>query len=286
VADPPAGKYRAQWNDDYHHAWHVLLTGETSGYYRDYIDAPDAHLARTLAAGFAYQGEPSQHRKGARRGEPSADLPPAAFVNFIQNHDQIGNRPLGDRLTQLVDKKPIDAALAVTLLAPLPPLMFMGEEWGAAQPFPFFCDFAGDLAEAVRRGRKGEFAEAYAQLGDEWPDPLSEATFRSAVLDWSAREREPHRGRLDLVRRLLHIRRTEIMPRLPAIAGGRAKAQSNRGLIAAQWQLGDGSRLVLQANLTDQAAAAPQATGGRTIWGTPADKELNPWSVHWAIGEG
>jgi maltooligosyltrehalose trehalohydrolase len=286
TADPPAGKYRAQWNDDYHHAWHVLLTAESNGYYRDYVEAPDVHLARTLASGFAYQGEASPHRKGARRGEPSADLPPSAFVNFIQNHDQVGNRPLGDRLTQIVDKQPIEAALAVTLLAPMPPLLFMGEEWGAPQPFPFFCDFAGGLADAVRQGRKGEFAEAYARLGDEWPDPLLEATFRSAVLDWSAREREPHRGRLDLVRRLLHVRCTEIMPRLPAIAGGSATALAHRGFIAAQWRLGDGSRLALQANLTDQATAAPQPAGGRTIWGTPADKELSPWSVHWAIGEG
>src|SRR5215216_2105338 len=148
VADPPDGHYRAQWNDDYHHAWHVLLTGETTGYYRDYVDEPHRHVARILSSGFAYQGEPSRHRQGMPRGEPSGDLPPGAFVNFLQNHDQIGNRPLGDRLTSLASAAAIEAALAVTLLLPMPPLLFMGEEWGAREPFPFFCDFSGDLADA------------------------------------------------------------------------------------------------------------------------------------------
>src|SRR3984893_6228876 len=96
--DPPHGKYRAQWNDDYHHAWHLLLTGESKGYYQDYAPDPRPHLARVLAAGFAYQGEPSPHRDRRSRGEASGALPPTAFVNFLQNHDQIGNRPLGDRL--------------------------------------------------------------------------------------------------------------------------------------------------------------------------------------------
>ena len=102
VLDPietmPRGKYRAQWNDDYHHAWHVLLTGETHGYYRDYDNAPFRDIARALGSGFVYQGEASKHRDGKPRGEPSGALPPVAFINFLQNHDQIGNRALGDRL--------------------------------------------------------------------------------------------------------------------------------------------------------------------------------------------
>jgi malto-oligosyltrehalose trehalohydrolase len=284
--DPPHGKYRAQWNDDYHHAWHVLLTGETSGYHGDYADAPDAHLARILASGFAYQGEPSRHRQGRRRGEPSGELPPTAFVSFLQNHDQIGNRPLGDRLTELASADALEAALAVTLIAPMPPLMFMGEEWGATQPFPFFCDFSGELAEAVRRGRKAEFKEAYARLGGEWPDPLAPETFRSAVLDWNAREREPQRRRLELVRRLLHVRATEIVPRLAGIRGGHAQTERARGGITAEWRLGDGSTLYLFANLTpDAVARSGRAASGRPIWGGAVPEELGPWSVHWAIGE-
>jgi maltooligosyltrehalose trehalohydrolase len=161
--DPPNGGYRAQWNDTYHHAWHVKLTGERQGYYRDYADDPDALLARVLSSGFAYQGEASAHRDGRRRGEPSGALLPAAFIDFLQNHDQIGNRPRGERVTAQAQPEALAAALAVTLLAPMPPLLFMGEEWGSERPFPFFCDFHGALAQAVRKGRREEFKAAYAE---------------------------------------------------------------------------------------------------------------------------
>src|SRR6202023_2324733 len=124
--DPPRGKYRAQWNDDYHHAWHVWLTGETQGYYRDYTTSPMGDVARALASGFVYQGEASAHRGGQSRGEPSGELDPTAFVNFLQNHDQIGNRALGDRLESNVGTEPIEAALAVLLIAPAIPMLFMG----------------------------------------------------------------------------------------------------------------------------------------------------------------
>jgi maltooligosyltrehalose trehalohydrolase len=143
VRDPPRGKFRAQWNDDYHHAWHVLLTGETQGYYGDYRQSPAGDLARALASGFVYQGEVSEFWGGQPRGEPSGKLAPSAFVNFLQNHDQIGNRALGDRLESLADPRAIEAGLAVTSLAPMIPMLFMGEEWGSKAPFPFFCGFEG-----------------------------------------------------------------------------------------------------------------------------------------------
>ena len=127
----PGGKYRAQWNDDYHHAWHVFLTGETHGYYADYARDPPRAIAKALRAGFVYQGESSPHRGGRKRGEPSCQLPPAAFVNFLQNHDQIGNRALGDRLEWSTDHAALEAALAITLLAPTSPMLFMGDEFGA-----------------------------------------------------------------------------------------------------------------------------------------------------------
>ena len=187
--DPPRGNYRAQWNDDYHHAWHVLLTGERHGYYSDYAKSPLRDIARALASGFVYQGEASAHRGGALRGEPSGALAPTAFVNFLQNHDQIGNRALGDRLESIAAPRAIEAALAITLLAPMVPMLFMGEEWGSKAPFPFFCDFEGDLAEAVRQGRRREFAGAYAKHGDEVPDPLEPSTAESAVLDWDCTRR-------------------------------------------------------------------------------------------------
>jgi maltooligosyltrehalose trehalohydrolase len=184
-----------------------------------------------------------------------------------------------------VPEAAVAAALAVTLLAPMPPLLFMGEEWGATEPFPFFCDFSGDLAEAVRRGRRSEFAEAYAALGSAWPDPLAEATFRSAVLDWSARDREPHHRRLDLVRRLLTLRRSEIVPRLAAMRGGTGRAEADGSIVTSEWRLGDGSRLVLLANLAPEPAARRHALAGRPIWGGAPGAELGPWAVHWAIGD-
>src|SRR5690242_7336651 len=119
--EPPNGKYRAQWNDDYHHVWHVMLTGELAGYYADY-QTPRLDLARALASGFVYQGEISEFWGKKPRGENSGELPPATFVNFLQNHDQIGNRPLGDRLESLASPQQIEAALAVTLLAPMVPM--------------------------------------------------------------------------------------------------------------------------------------------------------------------
>jgi maltooligosyltrehalose trehalohydrolase len=283
--DPPQGKYRAQWNDDYHHAWHVLLSGETQGYYRDYVKSPITDIARTLGSGFAYQGEASAHRDGQLRGEPSGKLAPTAFVNFLQNHDQIGNRAFGDRLESNVSAEPIEAALAITLLAPAIPMLFMGEEWGSKTPFPFFCGFEGDLAEAVRKGRRREYAWAYTKYGDEVPDPLQPSTFQSAVLDWESCEKPSGKKRLALVRQLLAIRRQQIVPRLAEAAFGDARAADN-GLLTAHWRMGDGATLRLTANLSDRPIAHQQRKAARTsIWGGEATDPIPPWSVFWHLGE-
>jgi maltooligosyltrehalose trehalohydrolase len=282
--DPPRGKYRAQWNDDYHHAWHVLLTGESHGYYGDYQRSPLNDIARALGSGFVYQGEASAHRGGQLRGEPSGGLAPSAFVNFLQNHDQIGNRALGDRLESNANPRAIEAALAITLLAPAVPMLFMGEEWGSKVPFPFFCDFEGDLAGAVREGRRREFAGAYARYGDEIPDPLDRKTAQSAVLDWSSIAQSPGRERLALVRELLTIRRREIIPRLAGAAFGDARADGN-GLLTAHWRMADGKTLRLAANLSnrDNPVAADQIKG-TPIWGSELTGSVPPWAVFWRIG--
>jgi maltooligosyltrehalose trehalohydrolase len=281
--DPPDGKYRAQWNDDYHHAWHVLLTGEKHGYYADYEKNPRADVARVLSAGFAYQGEVSAHRGGRPRGEPSSALSPAAFVNFLQNHDQIGNRPRGDRLAAIADESALRAAMAITLLAPMPPLLFMGEEWGSSKPFPFFCDFHGDLAEAVRKGRRQEFKAAYAEPGNDIPDPLAEETFRSAVLDWEARETPRGQSWLALTRALLQTRATEIAPRL--LQAAFASAQWEKDILTAAWRIG-GGHLRLLANFSAQETARPRDISlGRPIWGGDLPETLPAWSVYWGIGE-
>jgi maltooligosyltrehalose trehalohydrolase len=281
--DPPHGKYRAQWNDDYHHAWHVLLTGERQGYYGDYSKSPLKDIARALASGFVYQGEASAHRGGQLRGEPSGALAPTAFVNFLQNHDQVGNRALGDRLESLASDKAIEAALAIALLAPMIPMLFMGEEWGSTAPFPFFCDFQGELADAVRRGRRKEFAGAYAKYGDDIPDPLNEATVRSAVLDWNGRNLPKAQQRLTLVRDLLSVRRREIVPRLAGARFGDASA-GDSGLLSAKWRMGDGALLQLLTNLSDRAIETQPELTGTKIWGGDAGRSIAPWSVLWHIG--
>jgi maltooligosyltrehalose trehalohydrolase len=282
--DPPRGKYRAQWNDDYHHAWHVLLTGESQGYYCDYQRSPLRDLARALASGFIYQGEVSKFWGGKQRGEPSGALSPTTFVNFLQNHDQIGNRALGDRLESVAAPEAIEAALAVTLLAPMTPMLFMGEEWGSKAPFPFFCGFEGELAEAVRKGRRREYDWAYEKYGDEVPDPLAQATFQSAVLDWDSRDAEPGQKRLALVRQLLAIRRRQIVPRLAKATFADARA-TDQSLLTAHWRMGDGATLWLFANLsTQEIALQPDEMKGTVIWGSELNGRLPPWSVLWRIG--
>jgi malto-oligosyltrehalose trehalohydrolase len=283
VQDPPRGQYRAQWNDDYHHAWHVLLTGETQGYYGDYTKFPRQAIARALASGFVYQGEDSAFRDGAFRGEPSGGLSPTAFINFLQNHDQIGNRALGDRLESIARPEGIEAALAITLLAPAIPMLFMGEEWGSKAPFPFFCDFHGELADAVRKGRRSEYAWAYATYGDEAPDPLEQSTFQSAILDWASCHEPAGRKRLALVQQLLAIRRREIVPRLKRATFGDARV-SREGLLTAHWRMGDGTTLRLKANLSSGAVANDRKEMTATpIWGEETGEAIPPWSVCWCL---
>src|SRR5207244_3709448 len=178
-----------------------------------------------------------------------------------------GNRALGDRLESYADARAIETALTVLLLAPSIPMLFMGEEWGSKAPFPFFCDFGGDLADAVRKGRRAEYAWAYAEFGDEVPDALDPSTRDSAVLNWNERDVPAARKRLTLVRDLLKVRRREIVPRLAGTAFGEAHA-ANR-LLTVHWRMGDGATLRLLANLSDQAIShAPGLPAGTLIWGS------------------
>jgi maltooligosyltrehalose trehalohydrolase len=258
--------YAAQWNDDVHHAFHVLLTGERTAYYADYADAPAAHLGRALTSGFAYQGEPSAFRGGVARGEPSAHLPPTAFVTFLQNHDQVGNRALGDRLAGRVPARALQAATAVLLLAPSPPLLFMGEEWAVTTPFPFFCDLGPTLAPLVREGRRREFAHdpAFRDALDRLPDPTAEATFATAVLQRPDARTARARRWQRLVGELLAVRHREVVPRLRETARGDGETLGSHGL-ALRWRLGDGSTLTLLANLGPHAVRAVPP-GGRLLW--------------------
>jgi maltooligosyltrehalose trehalohydrolase len=184
-----------------------------------------------------------------------------------------------------VKREPLEAALSITLLAPMPPLLFMGEEWGSVRPFPFFCDFHGRLADAVRKGRRAEFKCAYEQFGSDIPDPLAEETFRSAVLDWDAVAAPEARARLDLIRGLLRIRHTEIRPHLAAATFGTSAIRESDGVLTANWKLGNNHHLELAANLGAEDAPRPDnAALGRPIWGGQIPNTLPPWSVFWSIG--
>jgi 1,4-alpha-glucan branching enzyme/maltooligosyltrehalose trehalohydrolase len=286
-----SGLYDAQWNDDAHHALHVLLTGETQGYYADYADDAARHLGRALAEGFVFQGEPSPYRGGRSRGEPSAQLRPTAFVQFLQNHDQIGNRPYGERIARLVEPAPLRAAVALLLLAPSPPLLFMGEEWGAREPFLFFCDFQGDLAARVAEGRR----EGFARL-DRWrdaaargltPDPGAETTFDSAQLKWDESASPDHRAWIDLYRDLLRLRAREIVPRLAGMSGGARFAQTPLNLLCVDWTMGDGAALHLVANLEPHARKLVQVPCGRLLYTSNVEMAVAgtvpPWTVIWTI---
>jgi maltooligosyltrehalose trehalohydrolase len=253
-----AHDFDAQWNDDGHHVLHVLLTGEREGYYGDYANAPAARLARCLKDGFIYQGEPSPYRNGKPRGTNSSDLPPTAFVLFLQNHDQIGNRAFGERLTTLANPAALEAAIALQLLCPQIPLIFMGEEQASVSPFLFFTDHNPDLAIAVREGRRREFAN-FSKFSDPErlatiPDPNAVDTFersKPAAHPAYAGKRER------LYRQLLALRHTEIVPRLD---GARAIDASAVGpaAVLARWRMGDGSLLILACNLGATTAQIPQ----------------------------
>ncbi|BBP59265.1 malto-oligosyltrehalose trehalohydrolase [Pseudomonas sp. St316] len=252
--------YDAQWNDDGHNALHVLLTGETDAYYADYAEQPTEQLARCLSQGFVFQGHLNRH--GEARGEPSGHLPPSAFVLFLQNHDQIGNRALGERLHQLAAPQALQAATVLLLLSPMIPLLFMGDEVTAEQPFLFFTSHHGELAERVREGRRNEFkafsAFADPQKRERIPDPNAASTFEASRPSPEAQGPEQQANEA-LYRHLLKIRREEIVPRLP---GAQALGTDvlGHGAISARWRLGDGCVLRIDFNLGDQPVEhdAPQ----------------------------
>jgi maltooligosyltrehalose trehalohydrolase len=287
--------YNAQWNDDIHHALHVLTTGETDGYYSDYAAMPLNQLGRCLTEGFAFQGEYSEYHK-ENRGEPSRDLPPSAFVSFLQNHDQIGNRACGERILALASPEAVRAAMAILLLAPSPPLLFMGQEFGAASPFLFFCDFQGDLAKAVTQGRRNEFAGfaefSSAELRDWIPDPNAESTFVQSKLDWNSIDDPGHAEWLSFYRELLTLRARVIVPYSRTMVGAQARfCDCQKSVLSAEWKLDRGAVLMLRANLSSEwivteklpqpedrlYASSPQAAEGLKR------NQLSPWSAVWFL---
>ena len=279
----------AQWNDDLHHAFHVVLTGESDGYYADFAAAPLKLAGRCLAEGFAYQGEPSPYRDGALRGEPSVHLPPSAFVSFLQTHDQVGNRALGERVAQLADPRALRAAIACVLLTPSPPLLFMGEEFAASTPFFFFCDFGPDLAQAVTQGRRREFTR-FERFRDPAaqkliPDPNDPATFERSRLDWQELRVAPHDEWLAFYQQCLHLRSKHLVPRLAGMVPSGTSAVEREEVLLAHWMLGDGSALHLIANFGATRPHPVEQPPGKIIYATHGprgDRQeyiLEPYSV-------
>ena len=256
--------FDAQWNDDFHNVLHVLLTGETSAYYGDFADRPAERLARCLGEGFIYQGEGSPNHDGAPRGKPSAHLSPTAFVSFLQNHDQIGNRALGERLTLLTDMDRLRVATVLLLLSPQIPLLFMGDESGSDAPFLFFTDFHDDLADAVREGRRKEFAKfaAFADVKarELIPDPNALTTFSTSA---------PEAGPDAIVWRtlyqsLLSIRHAVIVPRLHG-AQALGAAAIGPAAVVARWRLADATILTIALNLGAEEVEFPDVSG-ELLW--------------------
>ncbi|OAJ48817.1 malto-oligosyltrehalose trehalohydrolase [Pseudomonas marginalis] len=266
--------FNAQWNDDFHNVLHVLLTGETDAYYSDFAQDPTAKLARCLGEGFIYQGHTTRH--GHVRGEPSGHLPPSAFVAFLQNHDQIGNRALGERLHQLCSPQALKAATALLLLSPMIPLMFMGDEVNASEPFLFFTDHHGELAEAVREGRRNEFKDFAAfqdpERRERIPDPNALPTFLQTTPSFDENEHT------QLYRQLLSLRHRHLVPHLPGSVALGAQVLADHA-VSARWRLGNGSVLRIDLNLSavplDHPATEP------VLFQTPANAgpSLPPYSA-------
>lgn len=273
---PGAAGFDAQWTDDVHHCLHVLLTGETEGYYEDFQD-PVSQLARAMAEGFVYQGETSLH-SGQPRGEPSAHLPTTAFVICLQNHDQIGNRAMGERLTQLADPQALRAATVLLLLSPFIPMLFMGEEVASKTPFLFFTAHNEDLAKLVREGRRAEFKH-FAAFQDpdrraKIPDPNAPATFQASIPSFD--------GDSSFVQSLLAVRQRYVTD---GIVNCRSVGVDRLGKLAllARWRLGTGDILAIAINFGTETPPLPLPKG-TTIFESPANAvSLGIMAAHSAI---
>jgi len=241
--------FTAQWNDDFHHNCHVLMTGQTSGYYHGFAEHTLERLVRCLREGFDYQGEIMTNERP--RGGKCSHLSPLAFINFLQNHDQIGNRALGERLITLTETEKLRFYTPLLLLSPYIPMLFMGEEWAETRPFLFFCDFEGELAKAVRKGRRKEFA-AFPEFADparrqQIPDPNALSTFTSSKLNW---EEQDHSW-LAFIHQLLATRHQHIVPLLKSPWLGNEQCWLADGVLQLRWKFESGC-LTLLANFSGQ----------------------------------
>jgi maltooligosyltrehalose trehalohydrolase len=252
VRPPEIGGYGidAHWSDDFHHALHTVLTGERTGYYADFGSIAD--LATALGSGYVYTGQYSAFRRCCH-GRPPTGLSAHRFLGYSQTHDQVGNRAQGDRLIHQCGLECARLAAALVLTAPFVPLLFQGEEFGATAPFVYFADFADDLglSRAVTEGRRHEFA-AFGWKPEDVPDPAAPATFARSKLDWSEREREPHRSLFQWYRQLVQLRR-----RVPQLSDGRLEQVATAFSEAEQWLVYERSDVTVAVNFAAASRAIP-----------------------------
>lgn len=264
--DGTAPLFTAEWNDDFHNAAHVFATGETHGYYQDFAHEPEKKFARALAEGFVYQGERSL-QTGQPRGVNCQDQPLTFFVDFIQNHDQVGNRAQGERLTTLAGTEKTQVLLAALLLSPHIPLLFMGEEYGETNPFLFFTDFHGELAKAVREGRAKEFT-GHAGHDDAVPDPNDRQNFLRSKLDWRKIATDKGKRWLRFTRHLIELRRRAIIPLLSGNPHAEGKVvQAAEDSVAVSWTFDKGT-LSVALNIGDKPTSLPELPG-ETLFSWP-----------------
>jgi maltooligosyltrehalose trehalohydrolase len=253
---PSAGLYDASWDDDYHHALHVMLTGESFGYYKDFADDPEADLIRALRDGQSRQGQP-RPAGTERKGKPSGHLPPRSFVNFNLNHDHAGNRPRGDRLISLIGAERALVAHAFLLTAPYIPLLFMGEEIGSRQPFPWFADYAGEAARKMRAGRVAQFKDLPGG-GKDMLDPFDAMTV-ALCHPYGAREPQDAAHWLQVTRDVLALRRDRLVPLYGSGRVAKAEVTATGACsLQAIWHFAAGS---VQAEVSFDGETAPKGTG-------------------------
>ncbi|GBR01997.1 malto-oligosyltrehalose trehalohydrolase [Acetobacter oeni LMG 21952] len=282
--------FTAQWNDDAHNALHVILTGEHEGYYGNFSESPLTSLAKVLRDGFCFQGQMSPVT-GKSRGSQSSDLSAEKFIFFLQNHDQAGNRAMGERLTVLADPDALKAAYALMLLSPQIPLLFFGEEWGCRTPFFFFTSHTGELGKIVREGRRNEFASfSYFHEPERRkliPDPNEQDTFERSRPDISQVNVAEHAEWLNLTKELLKIRHNFIIPRLNGArsSGVVILSEKSSGLkmgVAAHWIMSNGARLTIAVNFGTSFLLFAEISNENLIYARPASNDsgrLSPRSI-------
>lgn len=276
--------FDAQWSDDFHHALHAVITQEACWYYADFDRRVDL-VGRALAEGVSWQGEFLEHEQ-RYKGEPSAFLPATAFVSFMQNHDQMGNRPHGERISTMIPAEALRAWSAITLLSPHIPMLFMGEEWAASTPFLFFSDIGEDLADLIRASRIEELSRYPGVEKNGLPDPMSAETFHRSKLDWTEVQHQDHAAILKHYRALLALRKSAIIPRLTGMKGysGQYRVLSSKA-VEVNWTLGDGSQLTLMANLGPEPLGGVEIASSGRLWleGEAGAGTLGAWTAHFSL---